>query len=78
MVLDCTLAQRRAIEDVLAAAHERGDIVYGMHRSDSALMTCLLFGLKDSRHLHFIDGTDGGFTFAAHAMKAQIAVRTDT
>ena len=78
MVLDCTSAQRRVIEDVLAATHERGDIVYGMHRSDSALMTCLLFGLKDSRHLHFIDGTDGGFTFAARAMKAQIAVRTDT
>jgi hypothetical protein len=78
MVFDCTSAQRHAIADVLAAAHERGDIVYGMHRSDSALMTCLLFGLKDSRHLHFIDGTDGGFTFAARAMKAQIAVRTDT
>lgn len=76
MVFDCTSAQRHAIE--LAAAHDRGDIVYGMYRSDSALMTCFLFGLKDLRHLHFIDGTDGGFTFAARAMKAQIAVRTDT
>ena len=45
MVFDCTSAQRHAIE--LAAAHDRGDIVYGMHRSDSALMTCFLFGLKD-------------------------------
>jgi hypothetical protein len=44
MVLDCTSAQRRAIEDVLAAAHRRGDIVYGMQRSDSALMTCLTRG----------------------------------
>jgi hypothetical protein len=49
-----------------------------MHRSDSALMTCLVFNLKNSRHLHFIDGTDGGFTFAASVMKAQIAARTDT
>ncbi|MGZ9082473.1 MAG: DUF3095 family protein [Rhodoplanes sp.] len=44
-----------------------------LHPSASALITCLLFGLKDSRHLHFIDGTDGGFTFAARAMKAQVA-----
>ncbi len=28
---------------------------------------------EGSRHLHFIDGTDGGFTFAACAMKAQVA-----
>jgi hypothetical protein len=77
LILDCTPAQRQAIEELLAAAHERGDIVYGTHRSDAALMTCLLFDLKDSRHLHFIDGTDGGFTYAARGMKAQIAARTE-
>jgi hypothetical protein len=77
LILDCTPAQRQAIEELLAAAHGRGDIVYGTHRSDAALMTCLLFDLKDSRHLHFIDGTDGGFTYAARGMKAQIAGRTE-
>ncbi len=75
LILDCTPDQRQAIEEVLAAAHGRGDIVYGTHRSDAALMTCLLFDLKDSRHLHFIDGTDGGFTYAARGMKARIAER---
>ena len=75
LILDCTPAQRSAIEEVLAAAHARGDIVYGTHRSDAALMTCLLFDLRDSRHLHFIDGSDGGFTLAARAMKARIAER---
>jgi hypothetical protein len=77
LILDCTPAQRQVIEERLAAAHGRGEIVYGTHRSDAALMTCLLFDLKDSRHLHFIDGTDGGFTYAARAMKAQIAGRTE-
>ena len=47
LVLDCTPVQRRAIEEVLAAAHGRGDIVYGIHPSASALITCLLFSLKD-------------------------------
>ncbi len=72
LVMDCTRDQLTAIEERLAAAHGRGDIVYGVHVSDAALMTCLLFDLKDSRHLHFIDGADGGFTFAARAMKAQM------
>ncbi|MGF1641111.1 MAG: DUF3095 domain-containing protein [Rhodospirillales bacterium] len=73
LVLDCTEAQRTAIETILAAGHARGDIVYGTHRSDAAVMTCLLFDLRDSRHLHFVDGSDGGFTLAARAMKVQIA-----
>jgi len=77
LILDCTPAQRQVIEERLAAAHGCGEIVYGTHRSDAALMTCLLFDLKDSRHLHFIDGTDGGFTYAARAMKAQIAGRME-
>jgi len=77
LILDCTPEHRQAIEELLAAAHGCGEIVYGTHRSDAALMTCLLFDLKDSRHLHFIDGTDGGFTYAARGMKAQIAGLTE-
>jgi hypothetical protein len=77
LVLDCTPDQRQAIEERLADAHARGDIVYGTHRSDAALMTCLLFDLEDSRHLHFIDGADGGFTYAARAMKTRIAGRAE-
>ena len=49
--------------------------MYGVHLLDSALMTCLLFDLKESSYLHFVDGADGGFTFAARAMKAQIAAQ---
>ena len=75
LVLDCTPEQFAAIEHRLAAAHRQGEIVYGVHLSDSALMTCLLFDLKESSHLHFVDGADGGFTFAARAMKDQIAAQ---
>lgn len=73
MVIDVTSQQQSHIVELLEAAHQRGDIVYGTHRSDAALMTCLLFSLEDSRHIHFIDGTDGGFTYAAKGMKAQMA-----
>jgi Protein of unknown function (DUF3095) len=57
-----------------AERHRREEIAYGLHVSDKALMTCLLFDLEAGRHVHLIDGWDGGFTLAARAMKAQIRV----
>ena len=35
-------------------------------------MTCLLFSLEDSEHVHFIDGSDGGFAMAAVGLKEQL------
>jgi hypothetical protein len=35
-------------------------------------MTCLVFSLDKGEHVHFIDGSDGGFTAAAIQLKAQI------
>jgi Protein of unknown function (DUF3095) len=36
------------------------------------MMTCLVFSLQESRHVHFIDGADGGFALAALQLKAQL------
>lgn len=76
LVLDVTPDQRQALERHLAELHQRGEIAFGLHVSDRALMTCLLFDLEASRHLHLIDGWGGGFTLAARAMKAQVAGRS--
>jgi len=43
-----------------------------MHEADSAMMTCLLFSLEQSKHVHFIDGSNGGFAIAARQLKQQI------
>lgn len=76
MFLDLTPGQHAEIDEYPATAHRRGDIVYGTHCSDAALTTCLLFDLADSRHVHFVDGTQGGFSYAARGMKAQLAARS--
>jgi hypothetical protein len=75
MVLDCTPAQAREIETFLASLHEDGEVAYGSHHADAALMTCLVFSLERSDHIHFLDGADGGFTLAARQLKAQLADR---
>jgi Protein of unknown function (DUF3095) len=36
------------------------------------MMTCLVFSLEQSRHVHFIDGADGGYALAALQLKAQL------
>jgi hypothetical protein len=73
LVLDVSPAQADAIEDYLAAEHAAGRLVYGTHRADAALMTCLVFSLEQSQHIHFIDGADGGFALAAQGFKKQLA-----
>ncbi|MFV2032299.1 MAG: DUF3095 domain-containing protein [Gammaproteobacteria bacterium] len=70
ILLDCTVAQADEIEKMLAVYAGRGELVYGLHRADSALMTCLVFNLEKGEHIHFVDGNDGGFTSAAKNLKA--------
>jgi Protein of unknown function (DUF3095) len=72
MVLDCTEAESAAIEAYLADLRAHGRIAYGTHRADRAMMTCLVFSLEESRHVHFIDGADGGYALAALQLKAQL------
>lgn len=72
ILLDCTMAQADRIETMLAAHTQQGDLNYGVHRSDAALMTCLIFSLEKAEHIHFVDGNDGGFTSAAKNLKAKL------
>jgi hypothetical protein len=43
-----------------------------MHEADSAMMTCLLFSLDQSKHVHFIDEFNSGFAIAARQLKQQV------
>ena len=71
MVLDVTPRQLAQITTMLENLHQSGKIRYGLHESDSALMTCFVYGLNDGEHIHFVDGADGGYALAARQMKSQ-------
>ncbi len=72
MILDCSPEQVMELSEFLDAAHQRGDLWYGIHQSQTSLMTCYVQGLGDGEHIHFIDGGDGGYTMASKQLKAQI------
>lgn len=77
MVVDCTRYQALAIRDYLIRAERSGELYYGIHESDTALMTCFVESVNDGEHVHFIDGGDGGYAMAAKKLKSQMATGPD-
>ena len=71
MVLDVTLEQKAGIESYLESEHAAGRVVYGVHGAPSATMTCVITK-REGDHVHFVDGSDGGYALAAKQMKAQL------
>lgn len=77
LVFDCPEKNIEAIRTYLEERCNKGELKYGMHVSDHAVMTCLVTS-TDDRHVHFIDGGDGGYTRAATELKARVAASPAT
>ncbi|HIJ61955.1 MAG TPA: DUF3095 family protein [Rhodospirillaceae bacterium] len=69
LVFDCPLEQIPAVRRHLEERSRRGELAFGMHVADFAVMTCLVASAADGRHIHFVDGGDGGYTRAATELK---------
>ena len=71
MVISGTLEQRKRLVAHLEKLHGERKIVYGIHASPAAIITCMIFNY-DTDHVHFLDGSNGGYTMAAKEMKRQL------
>jgi hypothetical protein len=71
-VLDVTPEQAERVEQYLEKEFQAGSLVYGVHTAETALMTCLVFNLAQSEHVHFVDGAGGGFAMAAIGFKKRL------
>jgi hypothetical protein len=71
MTIAGTASQREKLVSYLETQFKAGQLVYGVHTSNRALMTCLVFE-RHGRQVHFIDAADGGYTAAAKGMKQQL------
>lgn len=74
MVVDLNRAEQYRLESRLAAEHRAGRLAYGMHKSPAALITCLVRSYQGD-HVHFVDGSDGGYALAAKQLKEQLAAK---
>jgi len=71
LVIASTVQQRDELLDYLEEQYQKGKLVYGFHLSDRSLMTCLVFE-RNGQQVHFIDGADGGYAYAAKALKQRL------
>ncbi|MBA4058110.1 MAG: hypothetical protein C0490_25560, partial [Marivirga sp.] len=48
-----------------------GKLFFGHHHSKESIMTCYIENMN-AKHIHFIDGSDGGYTEAAKEFKQKL------
>jgi hypothetical protein len=70
-VISGTELQRLKLLKRLDQLESQGGILYGVHISRDAIMSCYVRDLEDG-HVHFVDGSEGGYTQAAMVLKAKI------
>ena len=64
----------KELEEYLEKEYEEGQLVYGIHKSDSALMTCLIFE-RHGKHIHFVDSSNGGYALASKELKRRLKAK---
>jgi len=60
-----------ALEKVLDELEKTEKIIYGLYVSNESVMSCYVRDLEDD-HIHFVDGSEGGYTKAAGVLKEKI------
>jgi hypothetical protein len=72
-VITGTAGQRKRMEQILEKLEKKGEIRYGLYVSKDSVMSCYVRDLQDD-HIHFVDGSEGGYTQAATVLKAKLRV----
>lgn len=70
-VISGTEEQRKRLLVGLLELEEKGKIVFGAHISAQSIMSCYVRNHEDE-HLHFVDGSEGGYTQAAKILKGKL------
>jgi hypothetical protein len=68
MVMAGTKSQRETLFATFDEYEQENKIIFGIHVSDAAQITCLVKDYKQD-HIHFVDGAGGGYTLAAMQLK---------
>jgi hypothetical protein len=58
-VISGTPQQRELLETALSKIEREGEILYGLYVSKESVMSCYVRNMND-RHIHFVDGAEGG------------------
>ena len=70
-VISGTETQRQMLQTALDRLEQEGQVIYGLHVSRESVMSCYVRDLEDG-HIHFVDGSEGGYTKAAGILKNKL------
>jgi hypothetical protein len=70
-VISGTTAQRVRLQAALDELEQAGYIYYGLFVSKESVMSCYVKNMHE-KHIHFVDGSDGGYTKAAGVLKKKL------
>jgi hypothetical protein len=71
MTMDGSETQAAQLQEFLEAEYREQRLVYGMQKSREALVTCIVQSYTGN-HLHFVDGSDGGYALASRELKQRL------
>lgn len=71
MVISGKGTHRKRLLQFLDKMEMAGEIIYGFHVSKDSIISCYVRN-RDAKHIHFIDGGDGGYTNAAVLLKEKM------
>ncbi|HEV7782437.1 MAG TPA: DUF3095 domain-containing protein [Chitinophagaceae bacterium] len=72
-VISGSVKQREQLETALNEIEAAGLIRYGIFVSKESVMSCYVRSM-DQNHIHFVDGSEGGYTKAAGVLKSKLFV----
>jgi hypothetical protein len=70
-VISGSIRQRELLEEILNKLESQNMIFYGIHVSAASIMSCYVRNMDDG-HIHFVDGSEGGYTQAARMLKRKL------
>ncbi len=70
-VISGTKRQRELLQAALDEMEKNGEISYGLFVSKESVMSCYVRNMNED-HIHFVDGSEGGYTRAAGVLKKKI------
>jgi len=71
MVISGKVIQREQLVAFLDMMETSGEIIYGIHVSTASIISCYVRN-REAHHIHFIDGSEGGYTQAAVLLKGKM------
>ncbi len=70
-VFSGTEKQISKLKLLLDSLESQQKIIYGIHATYASIMSCYIED-RDEKHIHFVDGTEGGYTTASRELKKKI------